>query len=178
MIKIRKTSLLNSMILLAIISLVAALFIGCKGEEEQIMAQKGDTVKVHYTGTLEDGTQFDSSHGRQPLEFTIGEGKVIPGFENAVTGMKEGDSKTVSIPHTEAYGERNESMLIEISKEQLPADLKPEVGQQLQMQRMDGQTMIATVTSIGENGITVDANHPLAGKDLTFKIDLVEIKQP
>ncbi len=164
--------------MLAVVLLGAALVIGYKGEEEQIMAKKGDTVKVHYTGTLNDGTQFDSSHDRQPLEFTIGEGRVIPGFENAVTGMKTGDSKTVSIPHTEAYGERNENMLIEVNKEQLPPDLKPEIGQQLQMQRMDGQTLIATVTNVGETGITVDANHPLAGKDLNFKIEMVEIKQP
>lgn len=142
------------------------------------MAKKGDKVKVHYTGTLNDGTQFDSSCGRQPLEFTLGEGKVIPGFESAVTGMKVGESKTVSIPHTEAYGERNENMLIEVKKEQLPPDLKPEVGQQLQMQRMDGQTLIATVTNVEDTSITVDANHPLAGKDLNFKIEIVEIKQP
>ncbi len=140
------------------------------------MANNGDTVRVHYTGTLSDGNVFDSSLEREPMEFTIGEGKVIPGFESAVNGMKVGETKTVTIPPDQAYGQRDENRLIEIDKAQLPPDLNPEIGQQLQMRQADGQTMIVSVNDVSDKGITVDANHPLAGKDLTFKIELVEIK--
>ncbi|MBN1368897.1 MAG: peptidylprolyl isomerase [Dehalococcoidaceae bacterium] len=150
------------------------LVTACKGEEAP-MAQNGDTVKVHYTGTLEDGSVFDSSLGRDPLEFTLGEGSVIPGFESAVNGMKIGDSKTVTIPCEQAYGQRDDNQLIEIPKSQLPENLNPAVGQQLQMQTMEGQVLVVTVTRVDDESITVDANHPLAGKDLTFKIELVEI---
>ena len=139
------------------------------------MADDGDTVKVHYTGTLEDGTVFDTSIGREPLEFTLGEGIVIPGFEEAVMGMRVGESKTVTIPVEKAYGPHYADLVIVAEREQLPAGLDPEVGQQLQMQQTDGRTTTVTVTDVSEETITVDANHPLAGKDLTFKIELVEI---
>jgi len=140
------------------------------------MASDGDTVRVHYTGTLEDGTTFDTSVGREPLEFTLGEGKMIPGFEKAVYGLKVGKSKTVTIPAEEAYGPHRDDLVTVVEREQLPADLDPKVDQQLQMQQTDGRTAVVIVTDVSETTITVDANHPLAGKDLTFKIELVEIK--
>ncbi|MAF85055.1 MAG: peptidylprolyl isomerase [Dehalococcoidales bacterium] len=140
------------------------------------MAKDGDTVKVHYTGTLEDGTTFDTSVGREPLEFTLGEGRVIPGFEEAVKGMQVGQSKTVTIPPERAYGLRLDDLVLVIEREQLPENLDPEVGQQLQMQQADARTTVVVVTDVSETTITVDANHPLAGKGLTFEIELVEIK--
>ena len=140
-------------------------------------AKEGDTVKVHYTGTLEDGTVFDSSRKRDPLEFTIGEGNIIPGFEEAVVGMVEGESKTVVIPPEEAYGPHQDEMVMSVGRDQLPPDLKPEVGQQLQSQQPDGQIAIFLVTEVDESSITVDANHPLAGKELTFEIELMEISE-
>ena len=140
------------------------------------MASDGDTVRVHYTGTLEDGTTFDTSVGREPLEFTLGEGKMIPGFEKAIYGLKVGKSKTVTIPAEEAYGPHRDDLVIVVEREQLPADLDPKVDQQLQMQQTDGRTAVVIVTDVSETTITVDANHPLAGKDLTFEIELVEIK--
>jgi len=140
------------------------------------MASDGDTVRVHYTGTLEDGTTFDTSVGREPLEFTLGEGKMIPGFEKAIYGLKVGKSKTVTIPTEEAYGPHRDDLVIVVEREQLPANLHPKVDQQLQMQQTDGRTAVVIVTDVSETTITVDANHPLAGKDLTFEIELVEIK--
>ena len=140
------------------------------------MAKDGDTVKVHYTGTLEDGTTFDTSVGREPLEFTLGEGRVIPGFEEVVKGMQVGQSKTVTIPPERAYGPRLDDLALVIEREQLPENLDPEVGQQLQMQQADARTTVVVVTDVSETTITVDANHPLAGKGLTFEIELVEIK--
>ncbi len=140
------------------------------------MASDGDTVRVHYTGTLEDGTTFDTSVGREPLEFTLGEGQMIPGFEKAVYGLQVGKSKTVTIPAEEAYGPHRDDLVIVVEREQLPADLDPKVDQQLQMQQADGRTAVVIVTDVSEATITVDANHPLAGKDLTFEIELVEIK--
>lgn len=138
-------------------------------------AQQGNTVKVHYTGKLEDGTVFDSSQGRDPLEFTLGEGKIIPGFEKMVEGMTPGDSKEAHIPSDEAYGDRRDDMMLEVSREQIPAEIEVEVGQQLQVRQQDGQTMPVTVTDIGESSVKLDANHPLAGKDLLFEVELVEI---
>lgn len=140
------------------------------------MTADGSTVKVHYTGTLDDGTVFDSSKERGPLEFTLGEGKVIPGFEAAVKNMEIGQSRTVTIPADEAYGQHRKDLLVPIEKKHLPKDLEPEVGQKLQMQTASGQMSIVTITEVGENEITIDANHPLAGKDLTFELELVESK--
>lgn len=137
--------------------------------------EDGNTVKVHYTGKFEDGTVFDTSADRDPLEFTIGRGQLIPGFEQAVIGMSPGESKTVNIPADEAYGQHNAEMLTEVDRSQFPADLNPEVGQQLQLNRSDGQTVVVTVASVSESTVTLDANHPLAGKDLIFDIQLVEI---
>ena len=138
-------------------------------------AKSGDTVRIHYTGTLEDGTEFDSSAGRDPLEFALGGGQVIPGFDGAVDGMAVGESKTVTIPPEQAYGERHEQLVQQVPKTALPGDMKPEVGMQLQSQGPEGQVMNLTVTEVEDQQITVDANHPLAGQSLTFAIELVEI---
>jgi peptidylprolyl isomerase len=140
------------------------------------MAADGSTVKVHYTGTLDDGTVFDSSKEREPLEFILGEGKVIPGFEAAVKGMEVGQSKTITIPAEEAYGLHRDDLLVPIERKHLPEGLEPEVGQRLQMQKANGQMSIVTVIEVAEKSITIDANHPLAGKDLTFELELVESK--
>lgn len=140
-----------------------------------VQAKYGDTVKVHYTGKLEDGTVFDSSTGGDPLQFTIGDGNIIPGFEQAVMGMMPGDSKTEMIPTDQAYGPHMEEMVVVVERQQMPADLAPEVGQQLQIQQATGEVIPVIVTDISDSTVTLDANHPLAGEDLTFEIELVEI---
>lgn len=138
-------------------------------------AKQGDTVRIHYTGTLEDGTVFDTSQNRDPLEFTLGEGKVISGFEEAVEGMEEGEQKTAEIPSDDAYGPRRDDLVLTVAREQLPADLEPDVGDQLEMRTQDGQTFPVVVAEVGDERVQLDANHPLAGKDLTFEIQLVEV---
>ncbi|MHA7130795.1 FKBP-type peptidyl-prolyl cis-trans isomerase [Algoriphagus namhaensis] len=140
-----------------------------------MQAKKGDAVQVHYTGKLEDGTVFDSSVSREPLGFTLGDGNMIKGFDSAVDGMAVGDKKTVTIPSAEAYGERRDDMMIDVPIEQVPANIKPEVGIQLTLQGGNGQPMPVTVTHVDEEKITLDANHQLAGKDLIFDIELVKI---
>lgn len=134
-------------------------------------AKVGDTVRVHYTGKLDDGTEFDSSAGGDPLEFAIGSGQLIPGFETAVVGMNPGDSRKVTIPHDQAYGKHQEEMVITVPREELPDGLDPEIGDQLELSQ-DKEEFVVTVTQVTENDITLDANHPLAGKDLTFDIEL------
>lgn len=138
-------------------------------------AKSGDTVRIHYTGTLDDGTEFDSSAGRDPLQFTIGSGQVITGFDKAVEGMAVGDSKTVDIPAEDAYGPRREQMVQDVPRDALPDDLDPEEGMALQAKGQDGQIINLTVTSVEDDAITVDGNHPLAGKALKFDIELVDI---
>ena len=138
-------------------------------------AKNGDTVKVHYTGKLEDGTVFDTSINRDPLQFTIGENQVIPGFEQAVVGMNPGESKTTKVPADKAYGPHHKEMVIVVDRNQFPANLEPKVGQQLQIRQADGRAIVVTVTDVSESSVTLDANHPLAGKDLTFDIQLIEI---
>ena len=138
-------------------------------------AKTGDTVKIHYTGKLDDGTQFDSSAGRDPLEFELGGGQVIPGFDSAVDGMSVGESKSVRIEPDQAYGERHEQLVQEVPRSALPDDLEPEVGMGLQSQSPDGQVMMLMVTAVAEDSVTLDANHPLAGQALNFDIELVEI---
>ena len=138
-------------------------------------AKTGDTVKIHYTGTLDDGTQFDSSAGRDPLEFTLGSGQVIPGFDKAVEGMAVGDEKTVNIQPEDAYGPRNDQMVQEVPKSALPDDLEPEAGMGLLARGQDGQVLNLTVVAVGDDSITVDGNHPLAGQNLNFDIQLVDI---
>jgi len=149
-------------------------------------AKQGDTVKVHYTGKLEDGSVFDSSVERDPIQFTIGQKMVIPGFENAVVDMTPGDKATVSIPSDEAYGPVRDELLVTIERSQIPSDVDPQVGQVLKFQKQpdkccdkDGcahnETIVFSVVGVTDTHLNLDANHPLAGKDLTFDIELVEI---
>ena len=144
-------------------------------ESRMSQAKAGDTVRIHYTGTLEDGTQFDSSSGRDPLEFSLGSGQVIPGFDNAVDGMSVGETKSISIEPGDAYGERHDQLVQEVPKSVLPEEVDARVGMQLQGQSAEGQMTRFTVTAVTEDTITVDANHPLAGQKLNFDIELVEI---
>ena len=137
--------------------------------------KKGDLVKVHYTGKLTDGEQFDSSDGRDPLEFTVGAGQMIAGFDAALPGMKIGDKKTINIPAKDAYGEIDETAIIEFPKENVPADMKLEPGQQLTLSNQEGQPFPVTVKEIKEDMLILDANHFLAGKELIFDIELMEI---
>ena len=136
--------------------------------------KNGDTVRVHYTGTLDDGTEFDSSRDREPLEFTLGEGMLIPGFEKAVIGLGKGQSVKVTIPAAEAYGEHVEEMIITVPRDQVPPHIEPEVGLMLQLMT-DGGEMEVAVTEVTDEAVTLDANHPLAGETLTFDIELVEV---
>lgn len=138
-------------------------------------AKNGDTVKVHYTGKLNDGTVFDSSADREPLKFTIGNGQLIQDFEQAVIGMNTGESKTVQIPSDNAYGPHREEMLMVIDRSQFPEGLEPRIDQQLQVRHPNGQESVVKVVDISDTNVTLDANHPLAGKDLTFEIQLTEI---
>ena len=138
-------------------------------------AQVGDMVKVHYTGRLTDGTTFDTSLERDPLEFTLGEGELIAGFEQAVLGMAAGESKTTTIPADQAYGPHHAERMIDVERHHLPSDLQPEIGQRLEMTRPDGTTLSVMITTVTETRVTLDANHPLAGQDLIFDITLVEI---
>jgi peptidylprolyl isomerase len=138
-------------------------------------AKKGDKVKVHYSGRLTDGTTFDSSEGRAPLEFEIGSGQVIPGFDTGVTGLQTGEKRTVTIPAEQAYGAVSEDHIIEYPKAQFPPDLNIEVGMPLQMSNEYGQSFQVVVKEIKDDTVILDANHPLAGKDLVFDIELVEI---
>lgn len=135
-----------------------------------------DTVRVHYTGKLSDGQIFDSSLEREPIEFTLGQGQLIPGFEQGVLNMKVNEKKTIEIPHTEAYGEVKEELFHEVGKDKLPEDIKLEVGMGLVSKAPDGSERQLTVSEIKEDTIVVDANHPLAGKDLIFELELMDIK--
>lgn len=138
-------------------------------------AKTGDTVKVHYTGTLEDGTVFDTSREREPFEFKLGEGTVIPGFDEAVTGLEVGESTKISIEPEDAYGEVRNDLMLPVPKEQVPDNMEPEVGMQVQLQTQSGQQVIARIVHVDDEKIMLDANHPLAGKTLSFDIELLEI---
>jgi FKBP-type peptidyl-prolyl cis-trans isomerase 2 len=138
-------------------------------------AKKGDKVKVHYHGKLKNGETFDSSSGREPLEFEVGSGSVIKGFDEGVAGMEVGEKKTINIPFDDAYGERSDDMLIEFPKDRFPQGMEIEQGMQLMMGDGAGQSMPVIVIEIKENSVILDANHPLAGEDLVFDIELVEI---
>jgi FKBP-type peptidyl-prolyl cis-trans isomerase 2 len=138
-------------------------------------AKHGDTVKVHYTGKLKNGQVFDSSLNRRPLQFTIGGGGIIPGFQHAVVGMRPGQSKTIHVPMSKAYGPHREDMVVAVDQEQLPDNLEPEVGQTLEITGPDGLRAVASVAHVSEGSVTLDINHPLAGKELIFDIQLLEI---
>jgi len=140
-------------------------------------AKKGDKVKIHYTGKLDDGKVFDTSEGREPLEFRIGANEVIPGFENAVIGMKVGEEKTIHIPSAEAYGPRNEELIQEIPRDKFSADMELVRGQGLRIRTKEGQSIVVVVKELKDEIVVLDANHPLAGKDLNFDIKLVEIAE-
>ncbi len=139
-------------------------------------AKQGDTVKIHYTGTLADGSVFDSSAGHEPLEFVIGKGQVIVGFEEAVLGMRVGDSKRVTIPAAKAYGSYDDALKMETPREHIPPDLDLQVGQRLEMGGAGGELIQVRVTEVNPTHVTLDANPPLAGKDLTFQIEVVAIR--
>lgn len=138
------------------------------------MIEPGKTVKVHYKGSLEDGTIFDTTQGREPLEFEVGAGQVIPGFDAAVRKLEEGKTEKVTIPSAEAYGEKRQDLIATLAHSQLPEDLEPEVGLTLQLKTPQGALPVRVI-GIGEEGVTIDGNHPLAGQDLTFEMTVVEV---
>ena len=148
-----------------------------KSRQEKTMklAEPGDKVKVHYTGKLEDGTIFDSTQGREPLELEIGKGHTVPGFEMGITGMAAGDKRTVTVTPDIGFGPRDEGYKEVIRRGDLPANIKPEIGMQLHMPHEDGSTIRVTITDVKQDSIFVDTNHPLAGKTLIFDIELLEI---
>lgn len=139
-------------------------------------AKRGDTVHVHYTGKLDDGTVFDSSQGQEPIVFTIGQGQVIPGFEEAIEGMSTGEKKTKHIPAAEAYGEHDEDLVFVVPRNQLPPGSDVSVGDALQVGFPDGQNAVVHVAALDDQSVTLDANHELAGKDLTFDLELVKVE--
>jgi len=140
-----------------------------------MQAKEGDVVRVHYTGRLTDGTQFDSSEGRDPLEFTVGAGQMIKGFDSGVLGMSVGEKKTLQIPPHEAYGERDDEAIIEFPSSNIPEDMKLESGMQLTLRNQFGQPIPVVVLEVKEDVVVMDANHMLAGKELVFDVELVEI---
>jgi len=139
-------------------------------------AKSGDTVKVHYIGTLKDGDVFDNSYDRgSPLEFKIGEGQLIPGFENGIVGMNAGDKKKIQINADDAYGAHHPELVVEMTRDQLPEGLEPQVGAQYQVEDPEGNALLVTVKDVTDEHVTLDGNHPLAGHNLTFEVELVEI---
>lgn len=135
----------------------------------------GDTVRLHYTGKLDDGTEFDSSNGRDPLEFTVGSGQIIPGLDQAVAGMEVGESKTVTVPPEQAYGDRDPARQQSVPRDQIPDHIPTDPGTRLQVQTPEGQTIAVVVADVDDSSVTLDANHPLAGQNLTFDVEVVEI---
>lgn len=138
-------------------------------------AKSGDTIKVNYTGRLDNGEVFDTTENRQPFELVLGQTRVISGFENALVGMSPGESKTVKLPPGEAYGPRREEMVVTIDRNRIATDAEVEVGQALQLKASDGTPVAARVTQVNDADVVVDANHPLAGQALTFEISLLEV---
>ena len=147
---------------------------GLKGET-MAQAKSGDTVKVHYTGRLDDGSIFAASVEREPLELVIGDNRMLPAFEQAIIGMEPGQSKTIKIPAEQAFGPYREELIRTVDRSVFPPGLEPKIGQRLNATRADGRTIIVTVIDLSESSVTLDANHPLAGEDLSFDIQLVEI---
>jgi peptidylprolyl isomerase len=139
-------------------------------------AKCGNTVKVHFTGRLENGEVFTSSRESEPLEFTLGSGQVIPGFDKAVTGMELGETRTVNLQPEEAYGPRQEDLVVDVKKSNFPEDITPLTGEQLEIPQEDGEPLKVTVVDVSEDTVTLDANHPLAGYTVTFTIILVAVK--
>jgi FKBP-type peptidyl-prolyl cis-trans isomerase 2 len=139
-------------------------------------AKPGTTVSIHYTGTLADGTTFDSSQGRDPLTFQMGEGQIIPGLESALSGMSVGEEKTVTIPSDQAYGPLNPQAVQQVPRDAVPADIPLDLGTQLQVQTPDGRALPVVVTEVTNEHVMLDANHPLAGKDLTFAVEVVGVE--
>jgi peptidylprolyl isomerase len=137
--------------------------------------KQGDTVQVNYTGKLSDGTIFDTSVDRHPLQFTLGKGALIAGFEKAVIGMNAGEKKTVIIPFAEAYGPRQDSAIVSVERRNFPGNFEPQIGQRLELTQEDDSNVLVTVAGLTDTTITLDANHPLAGKDLTFEIEVMSI---
>ena len=140
-------------------------------------AKNGDTIRVHYTGTLADGTLFDSSKDGDPLESVLGQNMLIPGFEAALLGMEEGETKTVTIQPDDAYGEHLEDLMLVVPRSEVPSHMKPEVGMMVQLAAESGEEFEAAITNVTDDEITLDANHPLAGEALTFELEMVEIKK-
>lgn len=140
-----------------------------------VKAKRGNRVKIHYTGKLKDGRVFDTSDNHDPLQFEIGKGEVISGLEEAVLDMEQGEKKTVNIPAEKAYGSYHREKVVSVEKSRIPAHISPEVGKKLKLLQPDGQTDIVRITDISDTEVTLDANHPLAGKDLMFEIQMVEI---
>ncbi len=140
-----------------------------------MQAKQGDKIKLHYTGKLESGDIFASSKNREPIEFTLGQGQVIPGIEEAVEGMQPGESKTVKVPPDKAYGPHRDELTQEIPKKDIPGDISPQAGQRLNVKWSDGKETAVSVTDVSEASVTIDANHPLAGKDIVFELELVGI---
>ena len=157
------------------LAIILSLIIGCAAEK---LAENGDKVKVHYTGTLEDGTVFDSSEGREPIEFTIAAGMMIPGFDNGVRGMQIGEKRSITISPADAYGLPRDDMIIVVPKSQFPPEMEYTVGQELTLQTADGRPIRFTVLEIREDSVQVDMNHPLAGETLIFNVEMVEIIKP
>jgi peptidylprolyl isomerase len=139
------------------------------------LAKEGDMVKVHYTVKLGDGTIIGSTTNHEPLQFTIGEGQILPGFEQAVVGMNPGESKTIEVPADQSFGPHLDEMVVVIDRARLPGDFNPKIGEQVQFRQEDGQIATVLVTDVSGSSITIDANHPLSGKDLTFDIQFLEV---
>ena len=138
-------------------------------------AEAGDRVKINFTGKLEDGSVFANTADSEPLEFQLGEGEIIPGVENAVEGMNVGESKTVKVPPEQAYGQRRDELLEEVGRDKFPKDIEPQVGQKFDVPQQEGPPMVVRVVDVSEQTVTLDGNHPLAGRDLTFELELIEI---
>ena len=138
-------------------------------------AKSGDTVTIQYTGRLEDNSVFDTSVYREPIQLTIGQGRTIPALEEAIIGMETGESKTVEIPSEQAYGAYQKELVHTVSRKVLPVEMEPKIGKRLKATSMDGRAFSVTIKDVSENSVTMDANHPLAGKDLTFDIELIAI---